>query len=117
MGTDHLMRQKMPLTKLRAGLGSSYLMSFDVQPDDIIQLWLECMVTNGIRRARPNDCSGSSERIVPILRRIKALGIESVGTVVYTHSPVHTDDFYANKTKELIDCAGVDVMQIKDLRG
>ncbi len=112
-----LMRQKVARTRMRAGLGSSYLMSFDVQPDDVILLWLECMVKNGIRRARPNDCSANFDRVVGILRKVRELGIESVGTMVYTHSPVHTDEFYAGKTRELIERAGVDVMQIKDPGG
>jgi oxaloacetate decarboxylase alpha subunit len=37
--------------------------------------------------------------------------------VVFCESPVHTDAFYAEKTRELIRRAGIDVMMIKDPGG
>lgn len=112
-----LMRQKVTRTKMQSAMRSKSLLSFDVQPDDVNYLWLECLAKNGIRRVRAIDALADLDNIVGILRKVKELGMEAVGSVVFCQSPVHTDDFYARKTRELIARAGIDVMMIKDPGG
>ena len=112
-----LMRQRITQTRLQSAMRSKSLLSFDVQADDINDLWLECLAKNGIRRLRAIDALSDLDNIVDILVRAKELGMESVGSVVFCESPVHTDAFYAKKTKELIKRAGIDVMMIKDPGG
>ncbi|MCC6531905.1 MAG: pyruvate carboxylase subunit B [Burkholderiales bacterium] len=112
-----LMRQKVTRTKMQGSMRSRSLLAFDIQPDDVNFLWLECLAKNGIRRVRTIDALCDYDNIGGILHKVKELGMESVGSIVYTHSPVHTDDFYAGKTKELIERGGVDVMMIKDAGG
>ena len=46
----------------------------------------------------------------------KKVGLYTAGGVVYTVSPVHTDDYYARKTRELVSL-GVDAVYIKDPSG
>jgi oxaloacetate decarboxylase alpha subunit len=112
-----LMRQKVTRTRMQSAMRSKSLLSFDVQPDDVNYLWLECLARNGIRRVRAIDALADFDNIVGILRKVKELGMESVGSVVFCQSPVHTDEFYAAKTRELIDRADIDVMMIKDPGG
>lgn len=112
-----LMRQKVTRTKMQSAMRSKSLLSFDVQPDDVNYLWLECLARNGIRRVRAIDALADLDNIVGILRKVKELGMEAVGSVVFCQSPVHTDDFYARKTRDLIARAGIDVMMIKDPGG
>ncbi len=112
-----LMRQRVKHTRLQSAMRSKSLLSFDVQPDDVNFLWLECLARNGIRRVRAIDALSDLDNIVDILRRVKALGMESVGSIVFCESPVHTDEFYAQRTRELIKRADVDVMMIKDPGG
>lgn len=112
-----LMRQKVTRTRMQSAMRSKSLLSFDVQPDDVNTLWLECLAKNGVRRVRAIDALSDLDNIVGILRRVKELGMESVGSVVFCQSPVHTDRFYAQKTRELIARAGIDVMMIKDPGG
>ena len=112
-----LMREKITRTRLQSAMRSKSLLSFDVQPDDVNDLWLECLAKNGIRRVRAIDALADLDNIVGILRKVKELGMEAVGSVVFCQSPVHTDEFYARKTRELIERAGIDVMMIKDPGG
>ena len=112
-----LMRERVTRTRMQSAMRSKSLLSFDVQPDDVNFLWLECLAKNGIRRVRVIDALSDLDNIVDLLRRVKELGMESVGSVVFCESPVHTDEFYARKTKELIARAGIDVMMIKDPGG
>lgn len=112
-----LMRERVTRTKMQSAMRSKSLLSFDVQPDDVNYLWLECLAKNGIRRVRAIDALSDLDNIVGILRKVKELGMESVGSVVFCESPVHTDAFYAGKTAELIKQADIDVMMIKDPGG
>jgi oxaloacetate decarboxylase alpha subunit len=112
-----LMRQKVTRTRMQSAMRSRSLLSFDVQPDDVNFLWLECLAKNGIRRVRAIDALCDWDNVVFILRRVKELGMESVGSIVFCESPVHTDEFYARKTRELIDRAAIDVLMIKDPGG
>lgn len=112
-----LMRGKVTRTPMQSAMRSRSLLSFDVQPDDVNYLWLECLAKNGIRRVRAIDALCDWDNVVFILRRVKELGMESVGSIVFCESPVHTDALYARKTRELIDRADVDVMMIKDPGG
>src|SRR5574341_1683213 len=38
-----LMRQRVTRTKMQSAMRSRSLLSFDVQPDDVNDLWLECL--------------------------------------------------------------------------
>ncbi len=112
-----LMRQKVTRTRMQSAMRSKSLLSFDVQPDDVNFLWVECLAKNGVRRVRAIDALSDLDNIVDILRLVKELGMESVGSVVFCQSPVHTDAFFAQKTRELIARANIDVMMIKDPGG
>ena len=112
-----LMRQKVTRTPMQSAMRSKSLLSFDVQPDDVNYLWVECLAKNGVRRVRAIDALSDLDNIVDILRLVKELGMESVGSVVFCQSPVHTDAFFAQKTRELIARADIDVMMIKDPGG
>jgi oxaloacetate decarboxylase alpha subunit len=112
-----LMRSRITRTKLQSAMRSKSLLSFDVQPDDINHLWVECLARNGIRRVRAIDALSDLDNIVDILRLVKRLGMESVGSVVFCESPVHTDAFFAQKTRELVERADIDVMMLKDPGG
>ena len=112
-----LMSERVTRTKMQSAMRSKSLLSFDVQPDDVNYLWLECLAKNGIRRVRAIDALSDLDNIVGILRKVKELGMESVGSVVFCQSPVHTDEFFARKTAELIARADIDVMMIKDPGG
>ena len=111
-----LMRQKVTRTKMQWAMRSKGLLSFDVQPDDVNYLWLECLAKNGIRRVRLNDALGEFD-IFGMMRKIKELEMELVGAIVYCASPVHTDELYARKTRNLVERGKVDVMMIKDPGG
>ena len=112
-----LMRERVTRTRMQSAMRSKSLLSFDVQPDDVNFLWLECLAKNGIRRVRAIDALSDMDNVIDILIKVKQLGMESVGSIVFCESPVHTDALYAAKTRELIERANIDVMMIKDPGG
>ena len=112
-----LLCEKMPRTSLQGGMRSRGLISFDQLPDDVNFLWLECLAKRGIRRVRTFDALGDYDNQGGNLRKTRELGMQAVGSVVYSISPVHTDELYAAKTKELVERANIDVMMLKDQGG
>jgi len=92
------------------------LFTFEFFPDDIVELTAERIFASGIRYHTPYDALNDMRNMEVPVRAAKRVGLYVAGGVVYTLSPVHTDDYYARKTRELITL-GVDAVFIKDPSG
>lgn len=112
-----LMRQRVENTPLRALIRSKNLLSFDVLPDDINELWVQRLVANGFRVIGAFDGLNDLDNMVDNLQTAKELGAYTFGALSFSESPVHTDELYVNKAKELIKRTNVDAVMIKDAGG
>ena len=92
------------------------LFTFEFFADDIVELTAERIFANGIRYHTPYDALNDMRNMEVPVRAARKVGLYTVGGVVYTVSPVHTDDYYARKTRELVTL-GVDAVFIKDPSG
>jgi oxaloacetate decarboxylase alpha subunit len=92
------------------------LFTFEFFSDDIVQLTAERIFANGIRYHTPYDALNDMRNMEVPVRAAKKVGLYTAGGVVYTVSPIHTDDYYARKTRELV-ALGVDAVYIKDPSG
>jgi oxaloacetate decarboxylase (Na+ extruding) subunit alpha len=92
------------------------LFTFEFFPDDIVELTAERIFANGIRYHTPYDALNDMRNMEVPVRAARKVGLYTAGGVVYTVSPVHTDDYYARKTRELV-ALGVDAVFIKDPSG
>jgi oxaloacetate decarboxylase alpha subunit len=111
-----LMRQAVPRTPLNALVRSRSLISFDLVPEDVIELWVRRLARNGIRRITAFDGLHELGNLEPAVRAARSEGLTVVGCLVYAASPVHTDALYALKARGL--CAlGVDAVMLKDPGG
>jgi oxaloacetate decarboxylase alpha subunit len=105
--------KKTPLIVMTRGQS---LFTFEFFPDDIVELTAERIFANGIRYHTPYDALNDMRNMrVPVLAA-KKVGLYTAGGVVYTVSPVHTDAYYARKTRELVSL-GVDAVYLKDPSG
>jgi oxaloacetate decarboxylase alpha subunit len=111
-----LMRQAVERTPLNALVRSRSLVSFDLMPDDVIELWVRRLAANGIRRITAFDGLHELDNVKPAIRAARAEGLGVVGCLVYALSPVHTDALYATKARGLLDL-GVDAVMLKDPGG
>ena len=106
-------------TPLRGSYQIGSLSSFDLStPRDIITLWIKRSVANGIRSFWICDYQDDMEKFIYFARIAKAEGAEVVPALVYTSSPVHTNELWARKTRliaEAKDC--VDRIMIEDASG
>jgi oxaloacetate decarboxylase alpha subunit len=95
--------------------GSS-LFTFDFFPDDVIELTMQRIAANGIRYKTLYDALNDIRNLEVPVRAAKAAGLYVAGGLAYTLSPVHTDEYYEQKARELVRL-GVDAVWIKDASG
>ena len=92
------------------------LFTFEFFADDVVELAAERFAANGMRYHTPYDALNDMRNLEIPIRAAKSHGLYVVGGLVYTHSPVHTDAYYAKKAKELVQL-GVDAVFLKDASG
>lgn len=108
-----LMAKAMPNTPLIVG---GVLCGLGTVPDSVLKLWMKLVVDAGMRRIRVNEPWHDLPRIRNQIKWSKAAGLTTMVSLIYTHSPVHTDEYYAKKAKEVAK-AGPDIVFIKDVGG
>lgn len=96
-------------------LGSS-LNIFRYIGGPIIGTWMEHLVACGVKRVQLMESSNNMQDMTEMARYAKDAGIEVVVALVYSHSEVHTDDYYAKITKEALKL-NPDVIYFKDPGG
>jgi oxaloacetate decarboxylase alpha subunit len=112
-----LISKALPNTPLRALIRSKSLTSFNIVPDSVIKLWIERCGANGIRHLMIFDALHDWNNLSKSVPIAKAAGIQVVVPLVYSLSPVHTDEFYAEKTAEMMRTLNPDYVMIKDSIG
>lgn len=112
-----LMREHVLNTPLRALVRSKNLISFDILPDDIIELWVERLVANGFRVVGAFDGLNDVENMLASIDVAKRLGVYTFGALSYSLSPVHTDELYVRTAADLVRRGKVDAIMLKDAGG
>ena len=69
--------------------------------DDVVTAGIERLVVNGIRRHVCYDPLNDIRMLETSIRASKRHGLRVCGGLVYSRSPVHTNDYYAGKAAEL----------------
>lgn len=92
------------------------LFTFEFFSDDVVELTAQRIAANGIRYHTPYDALNDIRNLIVPIRAAKAAGLYVAAGVVYTVSPVHTDEYYARKTREIV-ALGVDAVFLKDPSG
>jgi len=106
-------------TPLRGSYQIGSLSSFDLStPRDIITLWIKRSLANGIKSFWICDYQHEMEKFTYFARIAKAEGAEIVPAVMYTSSPVHTKEHWAQKTRVLLEAKEwIDRIMIEDASG
>ncbi|MBI3068198.1 MAG: carboxylase [Betaproteobacteria bacterium] len=109
-----LIRRKITATPMITTIRSRGGIGFNVVPNDILLLWIERLIANGMRIFRVFDPLLDLDNNIYQLKYAKELGAYTVGVLAYGHSPVHTDELYTRKAEELIERSRVDAIMLKD---
>ena len=111
-----LISKKITKTSLTLMMGHS-IKTFELTPFSVIKLWMERIVANGIKRVQLMDASNDlSFRIPECVQLAKDAGLEVAMALIYSYSPRHTDEHYAQGTRDAVKL-NVDVIYLKDSGG
>ena len=108
-----LMSQAMPNTPLIVG---GVLRNFGSVPDSVTEFWAKKISEAGAGRMRINDPYHDIDQITKAIRWSKDAGMITMVALIYSYSPVHTDEYYARKARQIAD-AGAERIFIKDVDG
>ena len=111
-----LLSAAMPRTRLRAGTRSNGIVTFNLTPDAVMDLWVQRLGANGIRALWIYDGLFNIDKIARLARVARSAGVEPVPTMLFSSSPYHTDAYYAERAKELA-ALDVDGIEIEDASG
>ena len=111
-----LLVEAMPRTPLHAAIRSRGVWGFDIQPDSIIELAIRRLAAYGVRRLMIFDPLHDFPNINESIRIAGEVGLKVELCLVYTISPVHTDEYYARKAAEIAKL-DVDFVLLKDSIG
>jgi oxaloacetate decarboxylase alpha subunit len=109
----HLISKAMPNTPLIVG---GVLRNFGDIPDAITEFWTQKVAEAGAKRIRINDPCHDMPEISKAIKWSQAAGLMTMVALIFSHSPVHTDAYYAKKALQIAK-AGADRIFIKDVDG
>jgi oxaloacetate decarboxylase (Na+ extruding) subunit alpha len=92
------------------------LYTFELFPDDIVELNSEVLARRGLKVLTVYDALNDNRNIESSLFSAKRCGMLVNAMMVYSLSPVHTDAYYVERTREL-KALGADFISIKDPTG
>jgi oxaloacetate decarboxylase alpha subunit len=94
-----LVRQAIRKTPLRFIRGR-YNNAFQIESDALIDLWTERLAAHGINQLRVSDSSNTADGWRKQLAFARRHGMDVIINLVYSFSPKHTDQYYAEKTRQ-----------------
>ncbi|MCG3754012.1 carboxyltransferase [Amycolatopsis sp. Poz14] len=107
---------RMPKTPLRGGMRPDTA-GFTLQPDSVIDLSVSVMAAHGISSFWFFDCLFGLDRMERLSKVIGEHGAESVPTVSFALSDVHTDEYFADKVRHFASWEHVDAIMLADEAG
>jgi oxaloacetate decarboxylase (Na+ extruding) subunit alpha len=92
------------------------LYTFELFPDDIVALNSQVLARLGLAVLTVYDALNDNRNIESSVKSARAAGMKVNGWMTYTLSPVHTDEYYVERARELVKLK-VDFLCIKDPTG
>jgi oxaloacetate decarboxylase alpha subunit len=112
-----LLRGAIRRTPMRGGMRGNACVSFGITPDALMDLWMRRLNEHGVRSFWIYDVLYGVDNFQRLARIAKEYGSEVVGTVFYSQSPIHTDDYLAGKAAEIAAVPEIDGILFYDTAG
>lgn len=110
------LRKAMPNTKLQMLLRGQNLLGYKHYPDEIVKMFVEKSVDNGIDIIRIFDALNDVRNLETATKTAIKCGATVSGAISYTQSSVHTLEAFAKLAKQLEEM-GVATICVKDMAG
>jgi oxaloacetate decarboxylase (Na+ extruding) subunit alpha len=112
-----LLVASMPRTPVRAGLRANANVTFGLTPDALMDLWVRRLCAHGVRSFWIYDVLFNIDKMLRLAKVAKEARAEVAAAIMFALSPVHTDDYYADKAKQLAASPDVDTILLYDTAG
>lgn len=112
-----LLVNSMPRTRLRGGMRSNASVTFGVTPDALMDLWMRQLNEHGIRSFWIYDVLYNIDKMHRLAKVAKEYGSEVAGSIMYVQSPVHTDEYFAEKAGQMAASPDIDTILLYDTAG
>lgn len=103
-------------TPLQMLLRGQNLLGYKHYAGDVVDAFVKKAKENGIDRIRVFDALNDPENMKAAIEACNKYGVHVQGTMVYTISPVHTNEMFVDVAKTLKEM-GIDSLCIKDMSG
>lgn len=113
---DHI-SAAMPRSTLRAALRSNGSGNFGLAPDSIMDLWIRTLMRHGITSFWICDCLYELDKMDRVSRVVQSEGGTVAPAIMYAQSPVHTDEFFADKARAFTTFGDLEAVYIEDASG
>jgi oxaloacetate decarboxylase alpha subunit len=113
---DHLVAG-LPDTGHRAGMRPVAVGSFGFVPDSMLDLWVGTLVKHGIQTHWLFDCLYDMPLMKAKAEAIQRVGGEVVPAIMYGLTDLHTDEFFADRAREMAGWEGVKTIYVEDAPG
>ncbi|UAL29945.1 hypothetical protein K8W59_19855 [Nocardioides rotundus] len=107
----------MPNTPKRAGMRSNASVTFGITPDALMDAWMRQLNVHGIRSTWVYDVLFNIDKMLRLAGIAKEFGSTCAGALMFTLSPVHTDEYYADKARRLAASPDIDSILVYDTAG
>lgn len=111
-----LVKERAPNTPIDVMTRGQSLYTFEMFADDVVELTMRRIRANGMERVTIYDALNDTRNLGLSIEVAREEGLYVAAGVVYTISPVHTDDFYRRVARELVGL-GADAIFLKDQAG
>lgn len=112
-----LWRKWMPHSRLRAGSRSNCIAKFGLTPDSLMDLWIQTLVRHGIQSFWIYDCLYNMDQMRRLCQTVHDAGAEVVPAIMFGISPVHTDEWFAARVREMVSWGIASAIYVEDAPG
>jgi len=113
-----LIRKTFKNTDLRWGGGLRSFITFKVAPESVMQLFAKLLGNYGMDSCWLVDGLHDLNHIHKVAKWLKDGGVKDVIVALcYAIGPIYTDEFYAQKARQIAEIPYVDALYIKDMGG
>lgn len=107
----------MPSSTLRAGTRSNGVVGMGRTPDTIVELWVRTLAKHGIGSLWIFDCLFNLDQMRHIAGVARSAGMRVSPQVMFSHSPVHTDEYFEGIVRDMASWQGLDSIILGDEPG
>jgi oxaloacetate decarboxylase alpha subunit len=107
----------LPNNELRTATRTNSVGVMGFSPDSVVDLWINLAARHGIGSFWFFDCLYDMPRMKRISDVIRDAGAEPTPCVMYGLTDVHTDEFFADRAREMAGWDGVPSIEIEDAPG